>query len=87
MNSSNDVKRINRSAILKSIYKSGAISKSRLAAELGMTVMTVNNLVGELCEQGICAECGYASSGGRRAGLYRINPEYGYIIGLSKQMC
>ena len=83
MNSSNDVKRINRSAILKSIYKSGAISKSRLAAELGMTVMTVNNLVGELCEQGICAECGYASSGGRRAGLYRINPEYGYIIGLS----
>ncbi len=83
MNKANDVKAINLSAILQTIYKNPSITKSRIAAELNLTIVTVNNLVAELCEIGICEESGFVSNGGRKATLYRINSNYGYIISLS----
>ncbi len=83
MNKANDVKAINLSAILQTIYKNQSITKSRIAAELNLTIVTVNNLVTELCEIGICEENGFVSNGGRKAALYSINSDYGYIISLS----
>jgi len=83
MNKANDVKAINLSAILRSIYKNQPITKSRIAAELNLTIVTVNNLVAELCDIGICEEEGFVSNGGRKAALYRINRHYGYIISLA----
>lgn len=82
MNRANDVKAINLSAILRSIYKNQSVTKSRIAAELKLTIVTVNNLVAELCDIGICEEDGFVSNGGRKAALYRINRHYGYIISL-----
>ncbi|MBE6871854.1 MAG: ROK family transcriptional regulator [Ruminococcaceae bacterium] len=83
MNKANDVKAINLTAILRSIYKNQPITKSRIADELKLTIATVNNLVTELCNIGICEEDGFVSNGGRRATLYRINRHYGYIISLA----
>lgn len=82
MNNNNDVKAINLLAILRVIYKNKSVTKSRIASELGLTIVTVNNLVSEICKEGICIEDGYFSSGGRRAALYRMNPDYGYIVSL-----
>ncbi len=83
MNKANDVKSINLTAILRLIYRYQPITKSRIAAELKLTIVTVNNLVTELCSIGICEEDGFVSNGGRRASLYRIKRHYGYIISLA----
>ncbi len=82
MNKANDVKLINLSAILRSVYINKSITKSRISSELGITFATVSNLISELCNIGICEEDGFVSNGGRNATLYRINKNYGYIISL-----
>lgn len=82
MNKTQDVKLQNISAVVRCIEKDGPISKNKIAATLGLTIMTVNNLVTELCECGICRESGkFVSNGGRRAVLYQLNGDFGYIIG------
>lgn len=82
MNKTQDVKLQNISAIVRCIKKDGPISKNQIATSLGLTIMTVNNLVTELCECGICVESGkFISNGGRRAVLYQLNGSFGYIIG------
>lgn len=82
MNNASDVKGANMSALLKVIHNQKSVSKGKIATELGLTTVTVNKLVAELCEKGICEETGeYISFGGRKAALYRINAEYGVIFG------
>ena len=83
MNNASDVKGANMSALLKVIHNQKSVSKGKIATELGLTTVTVNKLVAELCEKGICEETGeYISFGGRKAALYRINAEYGVILEL-----
>lgn len=82
MSSTNNVKSANKETILRAVYKSRSVTKSSLAASASLTVATVNNLVSELCADGICEETGFASGKGRRSALYGINRKYGYIIGL-----
>ena len=82
MNNASDVKDTNISAVLKAIHSKKAVSRGNIAAELGLTTVTVNKLVAELSERGICEETGeFVSYGGRKAALYRINPQYGVIFG------
>ena len=83
MNKTSNVKAINIRDILQIIYKEHTRTKSQLASDLGLTIVTVNNLVTELVNAGICVETGYVSNGGRRAAVYGINSGYGCIIGLN----
>jgi len=83
MNSASDVKDANMSAVLNIIHNEGSVSRGNIASELGLTTVTVNKLVAELCANNICKETGeYISYGGRKAALYRINPKYGVIFGV-----
>lgn len=83
LNNASDVKGANMAAVLKVIHSQKAISKGNIATELGLTTVTVNKLVGELCEKNICVETGeYVSYGGRKAALYRINSNYAVIFGV-----
>ncbi len=83
MNKTQDVKSMNISAVVRIIQKNGPVSKNSIASQLGLTIMTVNNLVTELCNVGICCESGkFVSNGGRRAALYQLKGDYGYIIGV-----
>ncbi len=83
MNKTSNVKAINKASILQLIYKEQSKTKSQLASELGLTIVTINNLVTELVNTGICIEKGFVSNGGRRAAIYGINGDYGCIIGVS----
>ncbi len=83
MNNASDVKDANMSAVLTVIHNAGSVSRGNIASELGLTTVTVNKLVAELCDNGICVETGeYVSYGGRKAALYRINSDYGVILGV-----
>ncbi|MBO4355251.1 MAG: ROK family protein [Clostridia bacterium] len=83
MNKTSNVKAINKASILQTIYKEQSMTKSQLASALGLTIVTINNLVAELVDSGICIETGNISNGGRKAAVYGINNEYGCIIGLN----
>ena len=82
MNSTNNVKSANKETILRMVYKYHSVTKSSLASSASLTVATVNNLMSELCTDGICEETGFASGKGRRSVLYSINRKYGFIVGL-----
>lgn len=83
MNNASDVKDKNISALLKVVHTNKAISKGNIANELGLTTVTVNKLMAELCESDICTETGdYISYGGRKAALYRINSQYAVMFGV-----
>ena len=49
----------------------------------GLSLASAGNVVRELLDDGILIEAGSADSdGGRRRGLLRMAPEYGYVIGV-----
>ncbi|MBR2861202.1 MAG: ROK family protein [Clostridia bacterium] len=84
MNNSGDVKEFNISSVLQCIQKNGAISKGNIATQLGITTVTSHKLVGELCSIGACCESGeYVSYGGKKAALYKINSNFGGLVGVS----
>lgn len=67
--------------IIKVIHNKGPVSKTETARLLNLTTITIQNYFNRLIEGNIIIEDGNAqSNGGRKAILYRINPEFGYII-------
>lgn len=69
--------------IFAMIRRYGTVSKAELVQESGMTVSTLTRALDELCTRRLIEEVGYGeSTGGRRPVLYRINPDYGRILGL-----
>lgn len=49
----------------------------------GLSPASVSNVVRELLDEGVIVEAGSVDSdGGRPIGLLRMNPEYGYVIGV-----
>ncbi|HEY0002140.1 MAG TPA: ROK family protein [Actinoplanes sp.] len=73
----------NRFGTLRHIIASGAVSRQQLAADTGLSLATVANLVGELLKRGLLVEVGFQDSGGGRPrGLLAVNPAGGALVGV-----
>ncbi|HZR40638.1 MAG TPA: ROK family transcriptional regulator [Ktedonobacteraceae bacterium] len=78
-----DVRRINRSTVLRLIYLGQSMSRQELSQHSGLSSATVTNVVVELLQEGIVIESGIeASQGGRPRSILTINPRYGYFVGV-----
>lgn len=65
------------------IRKQDQVSKIQLLDATGWSLSTMTRTLEEMCGQELIIESGFGeSTGGRRPILYRINPDYGYILGL-----
>jgi len=78
-----DLRRGNQASVLRALYLDGPFSRQGLSLLTGLSAATVSNVVGALVSHGIVMEAGHLDSeGGRRQVLLRVNPGYGYAIGV-----
>jgi predicted NBD/HSP70 family sugar kinase len=78
-----DLRRDNRSVLLSALYFGQPCSRHDLSEATGLSAASVSNVVRELIDEGIAAEAGSVDSdGGRPRVLLRVNPDYGYVIGV-----
>nr|MDT0657384.1 ROK family protein [Micromonospora sp. DSM 115978] len=80
---SRDIRVANRFEVLRQIIGASIVSRQEVAAETGLSLATVSNLVGELLELGLLVEVGFQDSGGGRPrGLVSVNPAGGVLVGV-----
>ncbi|MEV3925282.1 ROK family transcriptional regulator [Actinomadura coerulea] len=78
-----DLRRANRSVLLRRLYFDGPLSRQDLARETGLSPASVSNVVGELIGAGLVAEAGSAESdGGRPRVLLKTAAGYGHLVGV-----
>ncbi len=78
-----DLRRHNRAALLSSLYLRGPVSRLELVAESGLSAATVTNVVSELIADGVVAEAGSVESdGGRPRTLLAARPGFGHVAGV-----
>src|SRR3984957_9143217 len=78
-----DLRRQTRSAPLWPLYLGPPRSRPELSEMTGLSPASVSNVVRELLDEGVLIEAGSVDSdGGRPRVLLRMNPEYGYVIGI-----
>jgi len=78
-----DLRRDNKSVLLSALYFGQPCSRVDLSEATGLSAASVSNVIRELIDEGIAAEAGSVESdGGRPRTLLRINPDYGYVIGV-----
>jgi len=78
-----DLRRDNRSVLLNALYFGGERSRQELGAATGLSQASVSNVMRELLDDGIVLEAGsVGSDGGRPRVMLRVNPDYGYVIGV-----
>ncbi|NGZ74725.1 ROK family protein [Saccharibacillus alkalitolerans] len=75
------MKELNLNAVRRALRKTGSATKTRLAADTGLSVVTVAALVRELEERGeLTEEADVTPTGGRPASVYRF--DYGHRLAL-----
>jgi predicted NBD/HSP70 family sugar kinase len=78
-----DLRRGNRSALLRHLYFGGPLSRHELARGTGLSSGSISNVVGELITEGVVEEAGSVESdGGRPRVLLRVARRHGYLIGV-----
>ncbi|MEU3162703.1 ROK family transcriptional regulator [Streptosporangium sp. NPDC006930] len=78
-----DVRKGNRSVVLWTLYFAGELSRHDLARLTGLSAATVSNVIGDLIADGIVVETGSVDSdGGRPRIMLRVDPSYGYVVGV-----
>ncbi|GAA4572406.1 ROK family transcriptional regulator [Planotetraspora kaengkrachanensis] len=78
-----DLRRGNRAVLLRSLYFGGPASRNELSATTGLSAATVSNMTGDLLGENVIVEAGQVDSdGGRPRMLLRVNPEYGFAVGV-----
>jgi predicted NBD/HSP70 family sugar kinase len=78
-----DLRRGNRSALMRALYFNPGASRQELGIATALSAATVSNVVNDLMSDGLVIEAGAVSSdGGRPRTLIRVNPTYGYVIGV-----
>jgi predicted NBD/HSP70 family sugar kinase len=78
-----DLRQGNRAALMWALYFNASASRQELGAATGLSPATISNVVNELMDDGLLIEAGVVSSdGGRPRTLVRVNPAYGYVIGV-----
>ncbi len=83
--SSPDLRKRNRTGILRLIHRHGGLARNDLAVALGLSRASVTYLVNELMDDGLVAEGGSPESEGkvgRRKTLLHIVPGAGCVLGL-----
>lgn len=79
-----DIRRRNRSGILRLIHRHGAMARNDLAGALGLSRASVTILSGEMLAEGLLEEAGSSGPGGkagRRKVFLRIRPDAGVLLG------
>lgn len=78
-----DLRRVNRTAILRRLYLGGPLNRVVLAQLTGLSAGSVTNVTAELLEEGLIREVGFEESdGGRPRVLLEVNPDFGAVIGI-----
>lgn len=78
-----DLRRTNRSALLRLLCFSGPMSRQQLGPAAGLSSASVSNVTSELLADGLLEEAGsVGSAGGRPRTLLRIAPDAGSLIGV-----
>ncbi len=78
-----DLRTSNRSRALWQVFLIGPLTRQEIGAQAGLSAASVSNLVTALEAEGVVAEVGLEeSNGGRPRGLFQVNPEYGWVIGV-----
>ncbi|MFE5833043.1 ROK family protein [Streptomyces sp. NPDC056508] len=78
-----DLRRENRTAVLRRLYFDGPMSRLTLGPAIGLSSGSVSNVVAELVAEGLVEEAGSVdSAGGRPRTLLRISPGSGFMIGV-----
>jgi predicted ArsR family transcriptional regulator len=68
-----DLRRTNRSAVLRKLYFDGPLSRQELAPATGLSSGSISNVVAELTADGLLEEAGSVDSdGGRPRTLLRV---------------
>ena len=82
---SNEVKRRNRSKVLKILRNGKNISRKDLSDLMGLTKAGISTIISEMIEEGVILETGSQENGslGRNKITLEINKQFGYVIGLS----
>jgi predicted NBD/HSP70 family sugar kinase len=70
-------------SILDTIRRNGEISRAEISRVTDLNIVTVSNYVSKYVKDKLVFETGLdISSGGRRPELLKLNPEYGYSLGI-----
>ncbi|MFS8197790.1 ROK family protein [Streptomyces sp. CWNU-52B] len=78
-----DLRRGNRTAVLRRLYFDGPMSRFELGPVTGLSSGSVSNVVAELVADGLVEEAGSVDSdGGRPRTLLRVAPASGHMIGV-----
>ncbi|MFD8378218.1 ROK family protein [Streptomyces sp. NPDC059679] len=78
-----DLRRENRTAVLRRLFFDGPMSRFSLAPATGLSSGSISNVVTELLAEGLVEEAGSVDSdGGRPRTLLRIAPRSGHMIGV-----
>ncbi|MFE1550038.1 ROK family protein [Streptomyces sp. NPDC058718] len=78
-----DLRRENRTAVLRRLYFDGPKSRLALGPATGLSSGSVSNVVAELLAEGLVEEAGSVdSAGGRPRTLLRVTPGSGFMIGV-----
>ncbi|MBE0450277.1 MAG: ROK family transcriptional regulator [Clostridia bacterium] len=82
---SNEVKKRNRSKILRILRNGIEISRKDLSDQMGLTKAGISTIVSEMIEEGVIIETGSQENGGlgRNRVTLEINKNFGYVLGLS----
>ena len=78
-----DLRRLNRSKALQTIYFEGPISRLQVSKATELSPATVSNVIGELMSEGIIIESGSVEPEvGRPSTLLSVNKHYGCFMGV-----
>ncbi|MCF6471156.1 ROK family protein [Nonomuraea sp. MG754425] len=78
-----DLRRGNRAMLLRALYFGGPASRNELSAATGLSAATVSTMTGDLLADNVIVEAGHVDSdGGRPRVLLKVNPAYGYAVGV-----
>ncbi len=78
-----DIRRQNRSGLLSKLFFDGPLSRLELSQLTGLSSATVSTVTADLIEDRLVIEAGQVeSNGGRPRVLLRVDPAYGYVIGV-----
>ncbi|AZM44893.1 sugar kinase [Streptomyces sp. WAC 06738] len=78
-----DLRRSNRSAVLRHLYFEGPLSRQELGPVTGLSSGSISNVAAELIAEGVLEEAGAVDSdGGRPRTLLRVAPRCGHIAGV-----
>jgi len=78
-----DIRRQNRSILLSKLFFDGPLSRLELSQLTGLSSATVSTVTAELIDDRLVVEAGQVESGGGRPRvLLRVDPAYGYVVGV-----